>query len=482
MFTLRFAFKNIISRKSSLVIVLFIAFSIAILVMANAIFDGTGTGIEKTFSSNFTGDIVIRPKADFPMSLFGDETPATGSLSELPQLVPYPELIKLLEDTPEIESYVSQVTSQGVIKANDESTTGVLFGVDAEDYVKIMDGIKIISGSPYKEGEKGIMLSTSMIENLQSDDKAPLQVGDSIQLLFSNGASPSIREAPLSAIYEYTVQNDLQGKIILVDPDTLRSLTDIKNFSALEATIDDANSFLIDDFDSIDDMFSDDAGLLFEEDGESEVAETAEPVVEEVFTEAEIESASWHYVICKSQNASAGIKKLNRTFAKNEWNIQAINWRTAAGMSAQYLYWMRLIFNIGIIIIIGTGFIVVNNTLVIAAMDRTKETGAVRAIGASRSFIAVEYLLETAMLTITAGIVGCILGVIGNAVLCSFNITISNTYLIQLFGGTTLSTSVTLSNIGSCMVLSVLLAIVGWFYPVHIALETSPVVAMEGVR
>lgn len=74
MFALKFAFRNIVSRKSSLVIILFVAFSIALLVMANAIFDGTRTGIEKTFSGNFTGDIVIRPKAGFPMSLFGDET------------------------------------------------------------------------------------------------------------------------------------------------------------------------------------------------------------------------------------------------------------------------------------------------------------------------------------------------------------------------------------------------------------------------
>ena len=101
MFTLSFAFRNIVSRKSSLVIVLFIAFSIAVMVMANAVFDGTGNGIEKTFSSSFTGDVVIRPKTDFPMSLFGDETPVTGELSELPRIIPYNNIndyVKSLEE------------------------------------------------------------------------------------------------------------------------------------------------------------------------------------------------------------------------------------------------------------------------------------------------------------------------------------------------------------------------------------------------
>ncbi len=60
MFTLRFAFKNIISRKSSFVIILFIAFSIAVMVIANAVFDGTGNGIEKTFSSKENVESIMR--------------------------------------------------------------------------------------------------------------------------------------------------------------------------------------------------------------------------------------------------------------------------------------------------------------------------------------------------------------------------------------------------------------------------------------
>jgi len=151
-------------------------------------------------------------------------------------------------------------------------------------------------------------------------------------------------------------------------------------------------------------------------------------------------------------------------------------------MAAQYIYWMRLIFNIGLIIIIGTGFIIVNNTLVIAALDRSKETGALRAIGAGRRFIALEYLAETLMLTITAGILGCLLGVVGNSFLSNGSIHFSNTYLVQLFGGDTLRAVVRLSNIASGMALSFVLAIVAWLYPVRIALNTSPVAAMEAVR
>ena len=176
------------------------------------------------------------------------------------------------------------------------------------------------------------------------------------------------------------------------------------------------------------------------------------------------------------------IRNLNRAFENFEWQVEAVNWRAAAGMLAQYIYWIRLVFNIGLLVIIATGYIIVNNTLVIAALDRTKETGALRAIGASRRFVAIEYLLETLMLTVVAGILGCVIGVIGNSILSGGAITFSNPYLVQLFGGTTLSTVVSASNIFWGMALSLVLAFVAWIYPVQIALGTSPVVAMEAVR
>ncbi len=82
------AFKNIISKKSSFVIIFFIAFAVMLLVITNAVFDSTEQGVQETFVSSFTGDIVIRPEYKSPLSLFGDETPVTGSLTKLPNLIP----------------------------------------------------------------------------------------------------------------------------------------------------------------------------------------------------------------------------------------------------------------------------------------------------------------------------------------------------------------------------------------------------------
>lgn len=479
MFTLRFAFKNIISRKSSLVIILFITFSIALLVVANAVFDGTGNGIEKTFSASFTGDIVVRPETDFPMSLFGDETPVTGQLSELPRLTPYQHVLDFVKSLPEIKDYCPQLSSQSGLGIQGAYVPSVLFAVNSKQYLNIMSGIKITEGTPFGDGEKGIMISTAMKKKMAEQYGIDAKLGEMVQLISSNGSTLTIRAVPVTAIYEYNVENELLENISIIDPDTLRSLLGIESLSTT-AKIEESESLLIDSFDSVEDMFAEDA--VFETDDSSENEEEIPVVVE---TDENATQTTWNYIVCKVNdlvNVKSTIRKMNKFFKQNEWPVTAISWRAAAGMAAQYIYWMRLIFNIGLILLIGTGFIVVNNTLVIAALDRTKETGALRAIGADRKFIGLEYLYETLLLTITAGILGCALGVFFNQIIVNAHVTFSNTYLIQLFGGTTLETKVTLSNILSGMGLSLLLAIIGWLYPVHIALDTSPVAAMEAIK
>lgn len=488
MFSLNFAFKNVVSRKSSLVIILFIAFSIMVLIMANSVFDGTRTGIEKTFSGNFTGDIVVRPKTDFPMSLFGDETPVTGSLSELPSLFPYQDVRDYVKNHPAVDHCVSQISGQAILRIDGDNVPVYMFGVDASQYSELMEGIHILEGVPYEDDEHKVMMSTQLIRKIKDSTDVELHCGDSVQMISTNGSSYTIRSAEISAIYEYAVESDLQDNILLIDPDTLRSLIGLTSSSS-EAEIDTENTTLLDDFDSIDDLFGDfgmDEELSESADQNIDTKKESLSVEETVQFNDDENETIWNYLVVdlkdKSLNTKAVIRQMNRYFSKKEWPVQAVDWRAAAGMAAQYIYWMRLIFNIGIIIIIGTGFIVVNNTLVIAALDRTRETGALRAIGAGRNFVALQYLLETMLLTVTAGIAGCILGVIGTSIFLSGGISFTNSYLIQLFGGNTLHTTVTISNLAGGMVLALILGFIAWVYSVRIALEASPVVAMEAVR
>lgn len=469
------AYKNIVSRKSSFVIILFIAFAITLMVLVNSLFDSTEHGIESVYSKSFTGDIVVRPVAKVPLSLFGDETPVTGKLTEIPHLIPFSDIVDYLEEENNVADIVPQISGRAIVESkNSDKELETLFGVDAEEYMKVMSSIKITEGRPYARGERGVALSKAVAEKYKAG------IGDELQFLVEDRMSFRIRAAKVSCIYEYSIQNETLDSIILVDPITLRSLLDITDTSE-NVDIEDNNVDLLDDDFDFDSIF---------DDAEDFTAEDEVPVVEETVVEdsmgtavSETESTAWNFIILKLSDRKLiknTLHQLNSDFKKSGWPVQAVSWRSAAGSTATYLFWIRFIFNVGVIVVLFAGFIVINNTLVVNVLNRTQEIGTMRAEGASRKFVSAECMVETFILTITAGIIGCILGSIASAFISSMNIHLGNSFLVQLFGSDTLSFSVSILNILESIALSVVLGLIGWIYPVHMALKVSPVRAMQG--
>ncbi len=487
MYALRLALKNVISRKSSLVIILFISFAIALLFVSNAVFDGTDHGLERTFINSFTGNIVLRPKVDFPLSLFGDETPVTGALSEIPTLVPYAKIKELALKTEGVKAVIPQVTGYAALNVNDCRIPMSFFGVPGSQYTGMMSSIKIIEGRAFADGESGVMLSKDALKRINEESGTELGVGSELQVLAGNGVSFTIRSLKLTGIYTYDSQNPTLFRIALVSPQALRDLMGMQDYSE-SVKIDDSEIDLIEEnnsLDSIDDLF----GAAGDFEG-NEAADGPELLPETSGGDSEAsagvvsdgKSSVWSYIICMtdaSANENKIIRQLNKAFGENEWAVQAVNWRDAAGGSVYISFYLRIIFNIGIVLILLTGFIVVNNTLTVSSISRIGETGTIRALGAKRGFVISEFLCETSLLTVTSGIIGCILGCLFTFILQKAQIGISNTYLMQLFGGKTLTLAVTASNAIQNIFLSVLLAVVGCVYPVRVALRATPVEAMR---
>ena len=470
------AFKNIISKKSSFVIILFIAFAVMMLVVTNAVFDSTEQGVQETFVSSFTGDILIRPQYKSPLSLFGDETPVTGKLTELPNLVPYDEIHAYLAENPLIADLVPQVSGISQLSSDSEDQKCYMFGVPALKYLDLMKSVKIIEGSPWKDGEKGIMLSKKYAENMN------VKIGDTLQFAISEGFSSRIRAVPLTAIYEYSVENTILDKIVLTNPETVRAIMDMADLSSAEKIELSENVEDMLNASDLDDLFSEaedvSGGVLTEE-----VVISQEEL--QAFQNSYTDSSSWNFIICQVKDpkkVKQTIKLLNRTFAKNDWPCEAVNWRSSAGSTAFYLFILRLILNIGIIIILGAGFIVVNNTLVINVLDRIREIGTMRAIGANKRYITRECAAETMIMAFAAGILGCLLGLFASFLVNQIHVTFSNAFLVQLFGGSVLSTSVTCTNLCGAFSLSLFIGAIAWIYPLINAIRVNPVQAMQGVK
>ena len=480
---LKLALKNIVSRKSSVVIVLFIAFAIALLVVTNSIFDSTENGIKETFVSSFTGDVVIRPKNDTPLSLLGDETPITGSFSEIPLVSPFEHIYDELEKIPEIALINPQVSGMAALDINGQKFPAVIFGTETETYLKIMDAVNILEGSAYSDEDKGIMLST------QIANKVGAGLGSDIQFVVAQGLTARIRTAPITAIYSYPVENAIFDQIVLINPETARELLGMNSmYDSAEVVLDDKTENLLSDyeldslFDEGDDFYAKDAVQVTQLE-EKEETEPVPQAAAEILSNAT--DTTWNFIVCKlkdSKDAKTVIKRLNKTFKKQGWAVEAVNWRSAAGSTAMYLYFLRLILNLGIIIVLIAGFIVINNTLVINILDRIQEIGTMRAIGTTKLFVSLQCMAETLILSVVAGILGLILGSLMSHIVSGIHITFSNAFLIQLFGGNTLVTILKASNLLKCFSISLILGMIAWIYPVHTALNTSPVTAMTGAK
>ncbi|MBQ7167268.1 MAG: ABC transporter permease [Treponema sp.] len=482
MFAFRFALRNVVSRKSSVVIILFIAFSISVLCLSNAVFDGTDSGLERTFINSFTGDIVVRPRSNMSLSLFGDDTPILGEFSVIPSLIPFQDVSDYVSSMEEIDAVLPQVSGYAAIKGSDHSRAWLnFFGVEASDYVPRMSGIRITKGGTYGKGQAGLMLSRGAVDSLKDalDLTEDPEIGEKFQVLTSNGATINVRLVTLTGIYEYSVENSTMNKIALISPDVLRDLLDLSSITADEDIDPDAMDLINGGFDSIEDLFAeaeDTFGVESEEqDFGKDVAESGDS--------PSGESLVWSYLVIKLRNsARAGsvIRRLNQAFDQRDWPVQATNWRSAAGGNVAMVFFLRLVMNVGIILILLTGFIVVANTLMISSLSRMTETGTLRAIGAKRGFVMVQFFWETALLTLTAGILGCLLG----AGLCfmvnAAGIELHNSLLVQLFGGNSLRCVLLPSNISLCMGVAAALTLIGWYFPVRIAMQANPIVAMRG--
>ena len=480
---LKLALKNVVSRKSSLVIILFITFAVCLFCVANAVFDSTEQGVQTNYVASFTGDFIIRPKSKFQQSLFGDETPVTGELTMLDTIVPYENIVEALENMSEVYGTCGQISGAAMVERSDGAnrSASYVFGVEGEPYLSLMKSIHIINGKPYEHGQRGVMLCSQMANKLGVD------VGSTVQFIVSDGPNYKIRAATVTAVFEYEIYNEIFGRFVIADPITVRSLlgiTEVFSSESYDLSEDATNLFAENnDFEDFDDLFADasdfDEALIQEENQETETYDT------EVKTEELSESTSWNYVIVRlkeGQNTKRQIKKVSRLFRRKGWPVQVADWRHAAGSTALYLFWMRKIFNIGIIIVLAAGFIIVNNTLVINILDRTREIGTLRAIGAKKRFISLQCMIENLILTITSGILGVLAGNICTHFINKAHIVLNNSFLVQLFGAEAITVHVTGGNVFKLFILVLALALLGWIYPVINALKVSPVDAISGAK
>jgi putative ABC transport system permease protein len=110
------------------------------------------------------------------------------------------------------------------------------------------------------------------------------------------------------------------------------------------------------------------------------------------------------------------------------------------------------------------GGIGIMNIMLASVMERTREIGVRRAVGATRRDIIRQFLVETTLITVSGGFAGTVVGILLSQ-------------LIAYFAGW--STIITITSVVIACIVSVTVGIVFGLYPAVRAARLDPVYALH---
>jgi ABC-type lipoprotein release transport system permease subunit len=159
--------------------------------------------------------------------------------------------------------------------------------------------------------------------------------------------------------------------------------------------------------------------------------------------------------------------------------LKAISWQTASGFIGQFVDLATLVLATAMLIIFVVALVIINNALVMATLERVKEIGTLRAVGAQRRFIL-------SMLVVEAMAVGAIFGALGTAVgagligfLGKVGIPAANDVMTFFFSGPRLHPAIGATSLVGALAIVLFVSALSSLYPAWLAMRVTPRQAMQ---
>ncbi|MFO0727906.1 MAG: FtsX-like permease family protein [Myxococcota bacterium] len=158
---------------------------------------------------------------------------------------------------------------------------------------------------------------------------------------------------------------------------------------------------------------------------------------------------------------------------------QVIDWKQAAGMIGQFLTLVEVILLVAAGIIFFVGMVIINNSMLLATMERVAEIGTLLAIGASEGFVLLMMVLETSVLGLVSGGLGGLMAIGTVKLLERTGIPAPNDWLAFLFSGPRLFPTIQPSDFLVGLVVVLVVSVASSLFPAIVATRISPRAAME---
>jgi putative ABC transport system permease protein len=503
---LTIALRNVREHKSkSIIIGVLVTLGVAALVVGNSVMDSAAEGIRDAYIRTYTGELVIGGSTEDSLSLFGQTGGPQGTALP-PTIDRYVTVRDFLLEHEAVAGVSPQVHGNAIISVDQEQAGfGVMFGIQPERYREAFPDNLVLEDGRFLEGdEEGIVLNIASRESLEESADRELEIGDAILLTgLSQTAGTRIREVVIRGFFRFEESNAQLDNVSLVDAQTMRALNAM-NVSPVEAVeLSETERRLLSDFDE-EELFgsSDESGLFggsitgegdAEGDASAPGAQSRGPRTEEellnIFGDlpdrpAESDNATaWHFIVVRAESpgATSSLASDIRSFLSEEGiEAQVLDWQQAAGPTATFSQGIQVALNVGIILVAVVAVIIIMNTLVISVTERVGEIGTMRAIGAHKQFVRRMILSETAVLTLSFGLLGVVVGSGILGVISALGIEAGNEFLRLIFGGDVLRPALSGQAVLTALIGVMLAGLLSSLYPTRIALNIQPVVAMQG--
>ena len=217
--------------------------------------------------------------------------------------------------------------------------------------------------------------------------------------------------------------------------------------------------------------------------GASEKRVAAEAAATRVYSQSEIEHGevlNAAIILKDPSRLRRSLKDVQAAADAAKLGLKTIDWQAASGMVGQFVTLMRVVLFTALLIFFSVALVIINNAMVMATLQRVKEVGTMRAIGAQRRFVVVMLLVEIGAIGLLFGLAGALLGGgVVAAIRAAGGIPATTDLLYFVFAGPSLMPRMGALALGLSLVIVLSVSVLSALYPAVIAMKVSPVEAMS---
>jgi ABC-type antimicrobial peptide transport system permease subunit len=178
----------------------------------------------------------------------------------------------------------------------------------------------------------------------------------------------------------------------------------------------------------------------------------------------------------KLEETMAAIEAKGR---EKQMGLRAISWQTASGFIGQFAGMAQMVLIVAVLIIFVVALVIINNAMVMATLERVKEIGTLRAVGAQRRFILGMLIIEAIVIGAIFGALGAMLGAAIVLFFGKAGIPAPSDVWTFFFSGPALHPTLGTSSLVVALIIVLVVSVLSSLYPAWLAMRVSPRQAMQ---